>query len=646
MSDPAALRDRPHPAPPPTDEGELRAMLEQTWREPRGWLGWFTAVGHRTIGVRYVVTAFVFFALGGLEALVMRLQLARPESKLVSPDLYNQLFTTHGSTMMFLFAVPVMLGMGIILVPPMVGTREVAFPRLNAFSYYMFLFGGLLLYAGFFTRTGPDAGWFAYTPLSGPGYAAGKRVDVWAQMITFTELSALAVAANLIVTILKQRAPGMSLARMPLFVWAMLVTCFMIVFAMPSVMLASTALLLDRLVGTHFFNHAEGGDHLLWQHLFWFFAHPEVYIIFLPAVGMMSELVSTFSRRKPFGYHALVLSAVSTGFVGFGVWVHHMFATGLPELGESYFTASSLLITIPSGVQVFCWLATMWGGKLRFSTPLLFALGFFTVFIAGGLTGVMLASVPLDLQVHDTFFVVAHLHYVLIGGSVFPLLGGLYFWFPKLTGRMMNETAGKWSFWLLLVGFNLTFFPMHQLGLHGMPRRIYTYPEESGWASLNLLATAGAVLIALALALTLVNVLRSRRHGAVAGANPWDAAGLEWSIPSPPPCYAFLYLPVVESRQPLWDRPAAELAIVTGLHADRREVLVTTLLDARPDHRKQELASSAAPFLMALGLGVGFVASIFTAWGGVLAAGLALVVGAAWFWPHSRDVHPEELAPR
>src|SRR3954471_24833826 len=443
------------------------STLDATWDPGRGVLAWLGEVRHTAIGIRFVVTAFLFFIAGGIEAALMRLQLARADSHFIDPDLYNRLFTTHGSTMMFLFAVPVMQGVGTFLVPLMIGARNLAFPRLAAYSYFTFLIGGLLLYAGFALRAGPDAGWFAYTPLSGPAFAPGKRVDVWAQMITFTELSALATAVNLVVTIFKHRAPGMTITRMSPLVWAFLVTAFMIIFAMPSVMIASSCLALDRLVGTHFFNHAEGGDHLLWQHMFWFFAHPEVYIIFLPALGMISAILPAFTRRRVVGHDLVVLSTVATGFVAFAVWVHHMFATGLPQLGESYFTASSLIITIPTGVQIFCWLATIWGARLRFAPPLLFVLGFFITFIVGGLTGVMLASVPIDLQVHDTMFVVAHLHYVLIGGAIFPLFGAFHYWLRKMTGRLPSEPLGRLTFALFFVGFNLTFFPMHNLGLMG-----------------------------------------------------------------------------------------------------------------------------------------------------------------------------------
>jgi cytochrome c oxidase subunit I+III len=635
MNQSAAL-STPPPAPEPEDPTQRQQLLDRAWGGRGGVWGWLCETHHTAIGKRIVVAAFGFFLLGGIEALLMRLQLARPSSHLIDRDLYNRLFTTHGSTMMFLFAVPVMQGVGTYLVPLLIGARSLAFPRLAAFSFYTYVIGGLLLYVAFFSATAPDAGWFAYTPLSGPDFSPGKRLDVWAQVITFTELSALATAVNLIVTIFKLRAPGMSIARMPLFVWAMLVVAFMIVFAMPSVMMASTCLALDRLVGTHFFNHVEGGDHLLWQHLFWFFAHPEVYIIFIPALGMISSILPAFTRRRVFGYDVLVLSTVATGFVGFGVWVHHMFATGLPQLGQSYFTASSMIISIPTGLQIFCWIATLWGSKPRFATPLLFVLGFFVTFIIGGLTGVMLASVPLNLQIHDTHFVVAHLHYVLIGGALFPLLGGVYFWFPKVTGRLMNERAGHWSFWLLLVGFNVTFFPLHVLGLQGMPRRVYTYLANTGWGHLNLLATCGVALLIGGFGTTLVNVVRSRRKGAVAGADPWGGDTLEWATSSPPPAGNFVEIPVVTSRDALWDRPA-DRPVVRGLPLDQRALLVTSTVDAAPDHVIDVAGPSIWPLLAALVTGETFIVGMFSPWALPVGIVLALPVLFGWFWPWSKS---------
>jgi cytochrome c oxidase subunit 1 len=563
----------------------------------------------------------------------MRLQLAMPENRLLTADLYNQIFTTHGSTMMFLFAVPVTEGLGLYLVPLMLGTRDVAFPRLNAFGYYLYVFGGLLLYAGFFLNVGPDAGWFSYTPLSGPQFSPGKRVDIWAQMITYTEMSALIVAIEIIVTVLKQRAPGMSLNRLPLFVWSMFVQSFMIVFAMPAVMVASGLLLFDRSVGTHFFNPGEGGDPLLWQHMFWFFGHPEVYIIFIPALGAVSTIVSTFARRPDFGYLALVLSLISTGFIGFGLWVHHMFATGLPQLGESYFTAASMMIAIPSGVQIFCWIATLWSGRVRFSVPLWFVIGFFMIFVLGGLTGVMVASVPFDLQAHDTFFIVAHLHYVLIGGAVFPLLGGLYLWFPKMTGRRLNTRLGMWNFWLIFIGFNLTFFPMHFLGLMGMPRRVYTYKPEMGWGSLNMLATCGAFVLAIGGILFLVNVATSLKKPIMAGSNPWEASTLEWFTTSPPPPYSFAHLPVVSGRDPLWEKAPEEIPLVTGLRSDRREVLVTNALNASPDHRYVLPGPTPWPFILAVITGAALAGTVFNMWWGVYGPAACLIALLGWFWP-------------
>jgi cytochrome c oxidase subunit 1 len=554
----------------------------------------------------------------------------------MGPDLYNQLFTMHGTTMMFLFAVPVMQAMSVYLVPLMIGSRSVAFPRMNAFAYWIFLFGGLMLYVAFVLNIGPDAGWFAYVPLAGPDYSPGKRVDFWAQLITFTELSGLLEAVILVTTVFKLRAPGMTLDRIPLFVWGMLVTAFMVMFALPAVMLASTALITDRLVGTHFYNPAEGGDAILWQHLFWFFGHPEVYLIFIPGLGFMSSIIATFARRPIFGYSAMVLSLIATAFVAFGLWVHHMFATNLPELGKSFFTAASMMIAIPSAVQIFCWIATLWTGKLSFRTPLLFVLAFFFVLVLGGMTGLMLAAVPINLQVHDTYFVVAHLHYVLIGGAVFPLFGAFYYWFPKITGRMLSERLGRWNFWLFLIGFNVTFFPMHLLGLQGMPRRVYTYGAEMGWSGLNALASLGALTIAVSMLLFVVNVWRSLRHGAPAGADPWGAGTLEWSTASPPPACNFAAIPVVAGRDPLWE-PGARPAYVSGLSVDSREVLLTTVVDARPESRESFPEPTLWPMLSALATTVLFIGSIFTPWAVVWASvpvGIALTV---WFWPRRRE---------
>jgi cytochrome c oxidase subunit I+III len=461
-------------------------------------------------------------------------------------------------------------------------------------------------------------------------------------MITFTELSSLSIAVVLIVTIFQLWAPGMSLNRIPLFGWSILVMSMMVIFAMPSVMLASTMLLMDRLVGTHFFNPAEGGDALLWQHLFWFFGHPEVYIIFIPALGIVSSIIVTFSRRQIFGYTAIVLSLVSTAFMGFGLWVHHMFATDVPQLGQSFFTAASMMIAIPSGVQIFCWIATLWAGRPRLQTPLLFVIGFFFVFVLGGLTGVMLAAVPLDLQVHDTFFVVAHFHYVLIGGAVFPLFGGLYYWFPKITGRMLSERVGIWNFWLLFVGFNLTFFPMHQLGLEGMPRRVYTYLAEMGWGHLNLLASLGAVLVALSVMVFIGNVLWTHRQGLVAADNPWQAGTLEWATSSPPPPYNFLHMPTISGREPLWER-TTDQPIVTGLRHNIREVLVTNVLDAEPDHRTRLSGPSIWPFSTALAVSGLFIGSIFTPWAVPVGTIPITVTLVGWLWPSGKD-HQEQLA--
>ncbi|MDB4916945.1 MAG: cytochrome c oxidase, subunit [Gemmatimonadetes bacterium] len=626
------------------DVAREAAALDATWRDKSGVWGWLCAVEQKTIARRYIITTFLMFLAGGMEAALMRLQLARPENALIGPDRYNQLFTVHGTTMMFLFAVPMMQAMGLYLVPLMVGARSIAFPRLNAFGYWNYVVGVVFLYVSLFINMGPDTGWTAYVPLSGPAYSPGHRVDVWAQVVTFTEISALCGAVNLIVTVFKMRAPGMSLNRIPVFVWAQLVVAFMIVFAMPAVATGSTLMLaLDRAVNTHWFNPAEGGDALLWQHIFWFFGHPEVYIIFLPAIGMITPIVETFCRRAVFGYTAMVMANITTAFFAFGLWVHHMFATPIPELGQSLFTAASMVIAVPTGIQIFCWIATLWGGRPRLTVPMLFVLGFLFTFINGGITGVMLASVAFDKEAHDTFFVVAHLHYVLIGGGLMPLFGAFYFWFPKLTGRLLNTALGKLHFWLFVIGTNVTFFPMHILGLNGMPRRIYTYAETTGWGTLNMLATVGALTIALSVLVFLINAVRSWFSGEHAGDNPWDAAGLEWATTSPPPSYNFVHTPVVRSRHPLWET-TVEQPVVTGLRSDRREILLTTTFDAQPDSRHVGPDGSIWPLYVALCMGLLFIGSIFSPYSVLAGIGISLIGLFFWGWQSTQDVEVERVA--
>jgi cytochrome c oxidase subunit 1 len=624
---------------------EAHERLARTWKQPGGFFGWFMNVHHTAIGIRFMVTSFIFFLLGGVLAAMMRLQLARPDNNVMGPDFYNQIFSMHGSTMIYLFAVPMMFqGFGVYLVPLMCGARNIAFPRLNAFSYYIYLGGGLLLWIGLFLNIGVDVGWFAYVPLSGPQFSPGKRADFWAQMITFTEVSALGVAVCIATTILRYRAPGLTLNRMPILLWEKLVIAIAVMFAMPAVMVASSLLLLDRLIGTQFFNPAEGGDVLLYQHLFWFFGHPEVYIIFLPGASIISTLVPTYSRRHIFGYTPIVVAVVATGFLGFSVWVHHMFATGLPLLSESFFTAASLMIAIPTGVQFFCWLATIWNGKLQMQLPMLWVFGFFFEFLIGGLTGVMLASVPVDLQAHDSYFLVAHFHYVLIGGALFPMFAGLYHWFPKMTGRFLNETLGKLHFWLFFVGFNITFFTMHFLGLHGMPRRIYTYSPEMGWARLNLLASSGVIFMTAGVLVFLWNFFQSNAHGRFAGDNPWKAGSLEWGVPSPPPCYNFAEIPTVNGREALWTALPNQ-PVVSGIRDDIPEVLVTHSLDAEPEYKEESAGPSIWPFLTAIAVSAAFVGSIFTAWAVPIGAVPVIATLLGWLWPRGRSpVPPPSLA--
>jgi len=631
------LRDGPN-----LTGAKLDAKLTATWKRPEGLIGWLSSVDHKDIGRRYIVTALVFFALAGALAVAIRLQLVSPDNDLVGAARFNELFTMHGTTMMFLFAVPVMQGVQIYLTPLMVGSRNIAFPRLTAFSYYVYLTGGLLLWVSFFLNIAPDVGWFSYVPLSGPQYGIGKRPDIWAQMVTFTEVAALSVAVTLTGTILKQRAPGMSLARMPIFMWATLVTSLMVIFSMPAVALASGFLLSDRLIATQFYNPAERGDPLLWQHLFWFFGHPEVYIIFLPATGFVSEIVATFCRRTIFAYHVVVLSLVATGILAFGLWVHHMFTTGLPRVGYSFYTAASMTVAIPTGLQIFCWIATMWEGRPRLEVPMLYVIAFIVTFVIGGLSGVIIASVPLDLQLHDTYFIVAHFHYVLIGGAVFPLLGVITYWYPKFTGRLMSDGLGKLSFWMVFLGFQLAFFPMHIAGIMGMPRRVYTYPAGMGLETPNLLSTIGSLVVAAAALLFVVNMVMSLRAGRVAGPNPWDGSSLEWAAASPPRDYNFGHLPVVDSRTPLWDAGEV-MQVVHGLRVEERELLLTSVVDAVPEVREPSAEPSVWPLIAALALAAMFISSMFSPWAvvfGIVPVAVALI---AWFWPKSPEPGAEPV---
>ncbi len=627
-------------------DANATAVLRETWRSPPGFIPWFSHVNHTSIGKRFIVTSLIFFLLGGVLALLMRLQLVAPENTLMGPELFNQLFTMHGTTMMFFFAVPAMEGLGIYLIPLMVGTRDMSFPRLNAFGYYVYLYAGITLYASLFLGLAPDAGWFSYVPLANIDHSPGLGVSFWTTMITFIEISALTAAVELIVTILKQRAPGMSLNRMPLFVWAILVMSLMIVFAMPTVMVGSVLLALDRVFDMQFFVHAGGGDTLLWQHLFWFFGHPEVYIIAVPALGIISTVISCFTKRDIFGYTAMVLSLIAIGFVSFGLWVHHMFTTGLPHLGLSVFTAASAMIAIPSGVQIFCWIATMWGARIQFSVAMLFIMGFFIVFIIGGLTGVMVASIPFDMQVHDTYFVVAHLHYVLIGGAVLPLFGGLYFWYPKIVGKKMSERIGKWSFWLIIIGLNLTFFPMHILGLQGMPRRIYTYLPEMHWGDLNLFISYSSVLMATGFLLTFYNAYISRKKGEDAGANPWQATTLEWLCDSPPDTFNHRHIPTANKLSPLrgWE-DTSDYPCVSGIRADRREVLITTVIEAKPQGVCIMPKPSYWPFAAAMAVGFGFLGFMFKPILFVIGFFTTFLCIVGWLWPRKPwlDEHTENI---
>jgi cytochrome c oxidase subunit I len=513
---------------------------------------WLTTVDHKRIGILYGTSAFIFFLIGGLEAIIMRLQLARPDNTLVGAQRFNELFTMHGTTMIFLAVMPLSASFFNYMLPLLIGARDVAFPRLNALSYWIFISGGLFLNASWLFGLAPDGGWFGYANLSSRQFSPTHSMDFWMLGLQILGVSSMLAGFNFIVTIINMRAPGMTLMRMPLFVWMSFVTQFLLVLAFPAITVALILLMFDRFFGTLFYLPAAGGDPLLWQHLFWIFGHPEVYILILPAMGIVSEVLPTFARKPLFGAAFVIFSGIMIGFLGFGVWSHHMFSVGLGPVADSAFSIATMLIAVPTGVKILNWLATLWAGSLRFKSALYFSLGFIAMFTMGGLSGIMHASPPVDLQQTDTYFVVAHFHYVLFGGSIFGLFSGVYYWWPKITGRLLDERLGLWHFWLMMIGFNVTFFPQHFLGLIGMPRRIYTYAPDLGWNFWNLVSTIGALTIAVSFLFFIANVVKTMRWGTTAGPDPWDGRTLEWSIPSPPPVYNFAVVPTVHDRDELW----------------------------------------------------------------------------------------------
>ncbi len=614
----------------------LRGVRE-TADQHYGIWSWIATVDHKRIGIMYGVTAFLFFLLGGIEALFLRLQLAVPNGSVLNPDQYNRMFTMHGTTMVFMVVMPLSAAFFNLMVPLLIGARDVAFPRLNAFSYWVFLAGALFMNASFFTGGNifqgelgaPDAGWFGYQTLASKAYSPGHGVDFWLFGLQILGVASLASGFNFIVTILNMRAPGMSLFRMPLFVWMTLVTSFLLIFAMPVIAVALFELMFDRLFDANFFNPDKGGNPLLWQHMFWLFGHPEVYILILPAMGIVSEVLPTFSRKPLFGYPFVVFSGIAIGFMSWGVWVHHMYTTGLGTAANAAFGISTILIGVPTGVKIFNWMGTLWGGSISLKAPLMFAVGFVAMFTIGGLSGVTHSMVPSDYQQQDTYYVVAHFHYVLFGGSIFGLFAGVYYWFPKFTGKLMNDAIGHVHFWLMLIGFNLTFFPMHMSGLLGMPRRIASYSGDQGWSMWNLMSSVGAFVIALSILVFIINFIISLRRGKASGDDPWDGRTLEWTIPSPPPPYNFKEVPQVHSLDEFWHRKYTEdaegvpIPVVAGAAVEPAE-------DHSGGHGIHMPSPSYFPIIAALGFPFIATGMIYDA--ALVAVGVAILFVGIYGW--------------
>jgi cytochrome c oxidase subunit I+III len=619
--------------------------LERIWREPDGILGWLKTTDHKRIGLLYLFATLVFFGAGGAEALLVRTQLIGPDMHVLSPQAYDQVFTMHGVTMVFLFVIPMTTGaFGNYLIPLQIGARDMAFPRMNALSFWIFALSGIFMYVGLAVGQAPSAGWFNYVPLASRTFSPDRGVDFYALGLIFNGASTTAASINFVVTIFRMRAPGMSVNRMPLFCYAFLATAFALIFALPALTVALVMLEADRRLGFHFYDITAGGDPVLWQHLFWIFGHPEVYIIILPAFGIATSIIPAFTRRKMVAFPMVALAELLVAFIGFGVWAHHMFATGLSTATAVYFAAASLVIVIPSGIQLFAWIMTIVTGTPQFRTPLLFIVGFIVFFLMGGLSGVMVAAIPFDQQVTDTYFIVAHFHFVIFGAAVFPILGGLYYWFPKVTGRMYHEGMGLASFWLAFVGTTLTFFPMHILGLIGMPRRQYTYPGGMGWTGWNLVETIGSYILTVGLVLIVVNLVRSLFRGAPSGPDPWKAPTLEWATSSPPPEYNFAVIPAVTSPYPMWDledRAADRLALDRGerVYETGEQTPTSSVLDGEWDEVLEPPSESGKPIILALALGALFTMLLLEHWvtAGVCAAAAALVL-VWWHWTEAEPV--------